>query len=118
MLVTCQQLVLQRFHGLSPAIKALHLMSLVSSVIVCTSRKASFGLDLAAPFIQKFQSDLSMLIKSQSCPVKYLFRLPKSIGNGCRDPSWRSVEQSLAVGSDDCPGCWGAWEHCCVVLIC
>lgn len=118
MLVTCQQLVLQRFYGLSPTIKALHLMSLVSSVVVCTSCKASFGMDLAAPFIQKFQSDLSMLIKSQSCPVKYLFRLPKSIGNGCRDPSWRFVEQSLAVGNDGCPAWWGAWERCCVVLIC
>lgn len=93
-------------------------MSLVSSVIVCTLCKASFGLDLAAPLIQKFQSDLSMLIKSQRCPVEYLFRLPKSIGNGCRDPSWRSVEQSLAVGSDGCPAWWGAWERCCVVLIC
>lgn len=118
MLVTCQQLVLQRFHGLSPTIKALHLMSFVSSVIVCTSCKASFGMDLAALFIQKFQSDLSMLIKSRSCPVKYLFRFPKSIGNGCRDPSCRSVEQSLAVGSDGCPAWGGAWERCCVVLIC
>lgn len=48
----------------------------------------------AAPFIQKFQSDLSTLIKFQSYLVKYLFRLLESIRNGCSAPDRRSVWSS------------------------
>lgn len=74
---------------------------------LCTSCKRSFGLDLAAPFIQKFQSDLSILFRCHRCLVKYLFRVPKSIRNGCGDPSWRSMEQSLPVGQPCLVGSMG-----------
>jgi len=69
-------------------IKVLHLTSFVNSVIIFTSHKASFGLDLTVmqPLSSKNFSDLFTLIKFQSCLVKYLFRLLKSIRNGCSDP--------------------------------
>lgn len=75
-------------------IKVLHLMSFCQLSYHFHIARSQFWARLssyAAPFIQKFQSDLSALIKFQSRLVKYLLRLFKSIRNGCSHPDRRSV---------------------------